>query len=422
MDEPLADIGQSLVDIAQRVSRESTKQMVDIVLIVNWKLLVKKLDKRVKKFQRWIANMASVFDESMIDYRVTFIYFDAEVSEARGKPLEKGLLIFERGWSRFSEKFLRFRGIVAREGLDAIMTGLTELKFSWEAERPFEDSEKLFIVMTHEALKTDWGTGRENELVEKIVERCKQDAVQINVLGVDEEAQIQLANLTDGKWYQIDQMPLDEHGLLAAREDIPMPFLPKIGIIFEHIAQHIVETVQQPIDLVFLFDSSLSMNGKVNEICTALDTLVEFLDSEGLDSRFGVIRFWAAGGGSSSVTITKPPLNVEQVKKLFRRPKRGDAHLLDAIMEGIPKLQTLDDRKLVLIIVTDKLPSSGPGTGYTYTKAIEVVRHAGAQTNMIGALAPLGPTGGRLVEADKFQHRMTRVTNGVYYIMPVARP
>ena len=424
MDEPLADIGQSLVEIAQRVSRQSTNQMVDLVFIVNWKMLVKKLDKRVEKFQRWIADMASVFDESMIDYRVTFIYFQAEASEVRGKPLEKGLVTIDRGWSQFSEKFLRFRGIVAREGLDAIMTGLTELEFSWEAERPFEDNEKIFIVMTNEALKTDWGTGRENELVEKIVDRCKQDEVQINVLGIEEEVQTRLTNLTGGEWYQIEHIPLAEHGALAKHKDLgnmSMPFLPKIDMIFERIAQHITGTVTQPVDIVFIFESSLSMDDKVDEICTGLDTLVKVLDGEGLDSRFGIIRFWAAGGSRSSVVTTRPPLNAEQVKKLFRRPKqRGDAHLLDAIMEGVPKLQTPDDRKLVLIIVTDKLPSSGPGTGYTYIEAIEVIRRAGAQTNIIGAAVPLGPKSGVLVDADEFQRRITVVTNGKYYIIPGA--
>ena len=425
MDEPLADIGQSLVEIAQRVSRQSTNQTVDLVFIVDWMLLVKKLDRRVEKFQRWIADMASVFDESMIDYRVTFIYFQADASEARGKPLEKGLLIFTRGWSRFSEKFLTFKGIVARDGLDAIMTGLAELEFSWEAERHFLNTEKFFIVMTNKALKTDWGIGRENELVEKIVDRCKQDGVQINILGIDEAVQIQLANLTGGEWYQIEHMPLAEHEALAKGEDLgnrPMPFLPRIDMVFERIAQHIAKTVTQPVDIVFIFDSSLSMENKVEEICTGLDRLVHVLDGGGLDSRFGVIRFWAAGGGRSSVTITKPPLNAEQVKKLFRRSKRGSAHLLDAIMEGVPKLQTPDDRQLVLIIVTDELPSSGPGTGYTYTEAIEVVRRAGAQTNIIGAAVPLGPEGGVLVDADKFQRRITVVTNGKYYIIPGAIP
>ncbi len=426
--EPVVDIRESLVEIAQRASSQSTNQMVDLVFIVDWRLFVKELDKRVEKFQRWLAAMASVFDESMIDYRVTFIYFEAEASQVESKQLEKTLLIFASGSSRFAEKFLRFKGIVAREGLDAIMAGLAELEFTWEAERPFmdTDTEKIFILMTNEALKTDWGTGRENELVEKIVGRCKQDGVQINVLGIEEEVQIQLANLTGGKWYKI----VDEQRDIG---NMFMPFLPTIDKIFERIAQHIAETVKQPVDIVFIFDSSLSMNdrvsslsmnSRVDEICTGLDTLVTVLDSEGLDSRFGVIRFWArSGGGASSVVTTKPPLNAEQVKKLFRRPKRGDEHLLDALIEGVPKLQTPDDRKLVLFVVTDELASSGPGTGYTYAKAIEACRSADAQVNIMGGIAPLGTTGG-VFEADKFQYHIAEATNGKCYIMPgtISRP
>ena len=419
-DETAIDeIGKNLVDIAQRASRESTKQMVDLVFIVNWKMLVKKLDRRVEKLQGWVTDMASVFDESMIDYRVAFIYFQAEASEARGEPLEKGLIITDRGLSRVSEKFLKFRGIVARGGLDAIMAGLTELKFSWEAEGSFWDSEKLFIVMTHEVLTTDWGTGREDEVIEKIVDRCREDEVQINVLGIDEEVQIQLANLTGGEWYRIERISLATHEDL---NPISIPFLPKINMIFERIAQHIADTVKQPVDIVFILDSSLSMDDKVEKICTGLDTLVQVLDSEGLDYRFGVIRFWAAGGRSSSVLTMKPPLNAEQIKQLFRGPRRGNEHLLDAIMEGIPKLQTPGDRKLVLFVITDELASSGPGTGHTYTEAVEVCYHAGAQVNIIGAVAPLGAKAGRFIEAEKFQHGLVDVTNGKFYIMPGAMP
>lgn len=201
-----------------------------------------------------------------------------------------------------------------------------------------------------------------------------------------------------------------------------MPFLPKINMIFERIAQHIADTVKQPVDIVFIFDSSLSMDDKVEKICIGLDALVQVLDSKGLDYRFGVIRFWAAGGRRSSVLTTKPPLNAEQIKQLFRGPRRGNEHLLDAIIEGIPKIQTPDDRKLVLFVITDELASSGPGTGYTYTEASEVCYHAGAQVNIIGAVIPLGAKAGRFIDADKFQHDLVDVTNGKFYIMPGAVP
>lgn len=426
-DETTIDIGKSLVEIARQVSHQSTRQMVDLVFVIDGRLV----GKEPEKIQRWLADMASVFDESTIDYRASFIWFRGGASQMRGKPLEKGLTIFEEGSGKSS---LRFKGVVARDGLDAIMTGFTELEFRWNAEKQHYrdsekhvwedkkrvwDGEKHFVVMTNEALKTDWGAGRESELVEKILDRCRENEIRIHVIGISEEIQIQLAYLSGGEWYEApENLHKDEHVLT----DIFMPFIPKVDEIFRRIAQHIVETVQQPVDLVFLFDSSLSMDNKVDEICIGLDTLVQVLDNEGLDYRFGVIRFWAAGGSGSSVLITKPPLNAEQVKKLFRRPRRGNEHLLDAIMRSVSKLQTPDNRKLVLIIVTDEPASSGPGTGYTYTGAVEVCRHAGAQVNVIGGVRPLASRSGMFVDADKFQRVIIETTNGTGYIMPGVVP
>ena len=162
---------------------------------------------------------------------------------------------------------------------------------------------------------------------------------------------MQLTDLTDGKWYAIDK-----YQRKVRRTPMVDKSILKIDGIFRRRSLNIShETVKQPADIVFVYDSSLSMDEEVSEICTGLDILVRILDSEGIDYRFGIIRFWArSGGGKSSITITQPPLNAEQVKKLFQRPRQGDEHLLDAIMEGVPKLQTPDDRKLVLFIVTDE--------------------------------------------------------------------
>ncbi len=426
-DETAIDkIGKHLVDVAQRVSHESTKQMVDLVFVIDGKLV----GKEPEKIQRWLADMTSVFDESTIDHRAAFIWFQGDASQMRGKPLEKGLVIFEEG---FGKSPMRFKGVVARHGLDAIMTGLAELEFRlnaekesrdndeyfWEGEKHVWDGEKHFVIITSDPLKTDWGAGREVELVEKILERCREDEIQIHIIGMSEEIQVQLAYLSGGKWYEAPERQRKDELVLT---DLFMPFMSKVDEIFKHIAQHIAETVQQPIDLVFLFDSSLSMDNKVEDICTGLDALVQVFDGEGLDYRFGVIRFWAAGDSGSSVLTTKPPLNAEQVKQLFRRPRRGNEHLLDAIMRGVPKLETPNNRKLVLIIVTDEPASSGRGTGYTYTGSVEVCRHAGAQVNIIGGVRPLASRSGMFVDADQFQRVIIEATNGTGYIMPGAVP
>ena len=409
-EETAVDIGKSLVEIAQRASRQSTNQMVDLVLVIDGSLAMQGPGKTV---ETRVVDMASAFEESMVDYQFGLVWFQnaGDTSQITVKPLQRGLIELEDNFRNLPPP--KFKGKSAGHGLDAIVKGLEELQFRSEAE-------KHLVVVTNSKLKTSWGQGDErNGVITKILDRCQQEEIRINVIGVGEEIQLQLADLSGGKWYgidkyqrKVDRTPLIDKSIL------------KIDGIFRRIAQHIAATVKQPADLVFVYDSSLSMDNKVDEICTGLDILVRILDSEGLDYRFGVIRFWArAGGGESSVTITRPPLNVEQVKKLFRRPRRGDEHLLDAIMEGVAKLKTPDDRKLVVFVVTDEATTRGPEKRYTSARAVEVCRGLDAQVNVIGGVAEIGGAvtslGGGALHED-FQQRVAKVTNGTHYIMPGA--
>ena len=397
------DIRKSLVEIAERASHDSVNQAVDLVFVIDGSLPMKDMGKRV---ERRIADMARVFEESVIDYQFALIWFqNLGSSTITLTPLQRGLLPIQESFLRLP--VAKFKGPSVGYGLDAIMKGLTDLNFRWDAE-------KHFVVVTNSGLQTTWGSGDEkNELFEKISDWCKQDEIRINVIGIDEEIQVQLAEQTDGKWYgtkeirrRIEHVPLIKRSMLDIDE------------VFKRIAQHIAATVKQPTDIVFVFDSSLSMENKINEICTGLDSLVKILDGEQLDYRLGTIRFWArSGGGESSVVITKPPLDTEQVRQMFRTLGHGDEHLLDAVIEGVPKLQTPEDRKLVLFIVTDESSSSGPGKEYTGARAIAVCRETGAQVNVIGGIVPVGHGGGFV---DEFQRGVTEITNGKCYIMPGA--
>ena len=407
-EETAVDIGKSLVEIAQRASRQTANQMVDMVLVVDGSLAMRGPGKMV---EARVVDMVSAFEESMVDYQFGLVWFQnaGKTSRITVKPLQSGLTEIEENFGKLPPP--KFKGSVAGHGLDAIMTGLEELQFRWDAE-------KHLVVVTNSKLKTSWERrdGR-NQMIGKILDRCKQDEIRINIIGISDEIQVQLTDMTYGKWYAIDKnqrkvnrVPLIDKSIL------------KIDGIFRRIGQHIAATVKQPADLIFVYDSSLSMDSKVDEICAGLDILVGILDSEGLDYQFGVIRFWAkAGGGESSVTITRPPLNVEQVKKLFQRPKRGDEHLLDAIMEGVAKLNTPDDRKLVLFIITDESSTKGPGKKYTSARAIEVCRDIDAQVNVIGGVGAIGGAvtslGGGTLHED-FQRRVAEVTQGKHYIMP----
>ena len=414
-EEPTVDIGKSLVEIAQSASDKSLNYMVDLAFVIDGSMPMAEF---VRTVERSLSDMAGTFEESIIDYRFALIWFPGIGSTSRitVKPLRWGRSVIEGSF------FNIFQGNVPGYGLDAIMKGLNELEFRTEAE-------KHLVVVTSSPLKTSWGTDQQrDDAVHTIIDRCKLFEVSINVLGINEAIQKQLANSTGGKWYKIAKGPQTVNPAPRIDKSMANILVRDLDVMFRGIAEHITTTVNQPADLVFVFDSSLSMKDKEAKICTGLDTLVEILDSEGLDYRLGIIRFWAqSGGGPSSVITTRPPLSVKQVKQLFRRPKRGDENLLDAIMEGVPQLQTPDNRQLILLVLTDEPSTSGPGTGYTYRTAIEVCGNANAQVNVIGGVVSLKnierdafAEGHRRAFAEEFQWNITEQTDGQRYIMPGA--
>ena len=412
-EDTAVDIGESLVEIAQRATRESTNQMVDLAFVINGSV---PMEKSIRAVEKSLADIIYTFEESLINYQIGLVWFQNLGGRSRIaiKPFQSGLAVIENNFF-FIMPGSKFKGYADGYGLDAIMKGLRALRFR-------RDAEKLLVVVTKSELKTrfekkdETGENGRNQVIERILHRCEYDEIRINVIGISESLQIELARLTGGKWYRISKDPWMVNPGTVVDIDIRDLTVPKIDEMFKWVAQHIAETVKHPIDLVFIYDSSLSMRDKVDASCIGLDKLVQVLDSEGLNYRFGVIRFWAQlGGGRSTVITTKPPLSVDQVKELFRRPNQGDEHLLDAIMEGVPKLRTPDDRKLVLFIVTDEYSSKCSVKKYTHTRAIEVCRDA-VQVNVIGVTNP--PFYHLRIAPERFQTAVTEVTNGRHYAIP----
>ena len=419
-DEPPVDIRKILVEIAQRASDKSLNYMVDLAFVVDGSVPMESLARTVEGS---LTDIAGTFEESIIDYQFGLVWFQEVHNRSRIKiePLQRGLSGIEADFVNIVPRE-KFMGHTAGYGLDAIMKGLNELQFRTEAE-------KHLVVVTSSALKTSWGTDQErDEAVHTIIERCKLFEVHVNILGINEDIQKQLADATGGRWYKIAKGPQMVAPTPRIDKSMANSLVRNIDAMFRGIAEHITTTVNQPIDLVFVFDSSLSMEDKEDKVYTGLDTLVEILDSKGLDYRFGIIRFWAQpGGGKSSVTTTRPPLSARQVKQLFRRPKQGDEHLLDAIVEGVPRLQTPDNRQLILLVLTDEPSTSGPGTGYTYRTAIGVCDNANAQVNVIGGVVSIKKMGQdafveghRRAFTEEFQWNITEHTDGLRYIMPGA--
>ena len=403
-----ADIGASLKDIAKRATQHSEPAKVDVVFVVD---VSKRMLAPVAILEKRLIDMLAVIEAKTMDYRFAFISFQS----VRGEPK----YIFHQ-WS-FDyisiEKALRETRVEADNaesgyGLDAVVKGLNALDFR-------EGVATQFVVVSNSPMRTSWTEAdAKSRISEQIVNLCRQSNVQINFIGTSEKTQAELTDRTSGKWYPIDsyQRPMDGQRIQSG-ETVADKALLRVDGVFKRIAENLVQSEPGKVDIVFVFDYSLSMEPKTEAACNGLDLMVSVFRSVGLDYRFGIIRFWAAvGGGESTIVVTKPPLETNQVKAMFRLPKSGDEHLLDAVIEGVPKLQTEQERDLVLIIVTDEATSKRAEKGYTAGKAVSVCRGARARVYVIGGVTSMktGSIG------DDFQRQVAQLTKGEHYIMPGA--
>ena len=403
-----ADIGASLKDIAERAAQHSKPPKVDVVFLVD---VSKRMLAPVATLEKRLIDMLAVIEAKTMDYRFAFISFQS----VRGEPR----YIFHQWTFDYIsiENALRETRVEADNaesgyGLDAIVKGLNGLDFR-------EGVTTQFVVVSNSRIRTSWTeTDARSRISEQIVNLCRQNNVQLNFIGTSEKVQAELTDRTNGKWYPIDSYQRRMDGQrIQSGETVADKALLQVDGLFKRIAENLVRSKPGKVDIVFVFDYSLSMQTKTEPACDGLDQMVVVFREAGLDYRFGIIRFWAAiGGGESTIVVTKPPLEPEQVKTMFRLPKSGDEHLLDAVIEGVPKLRTAPDRDLVLIIVTDEATSRRAEKGYTAGKAISVCRGARARVYVMGGVTSMrsGSFG------DSFQRQVAQLTKGEHYIMPGA--
>ena len=402
-----ADIGASLKDIAQRTTRHAQNPKVDIVFVVDGS---KRMAGHLFDLEKKIVDMLAVIEAKTIDYRFALVNFHSVQGEPRIAlhPWTFDYLSITNALQDMQVE--SGNNIQSGYGLDAVVKGLNELEFRDEVTTQF-------IVVTNSRMRTSWTDAKaKNRISEQIISLSRRNDVQLNFIGISERVQAELTDETNGKWYPIDsnQRRMDGQRIQSG-ETIADKAILRVDGIFKRIAENLVASHPGKVDVVFIFDYSLSMETKTEAACDGLDQMVSVFKSAGLDYRFGMIRFWATvGGGESTIVVTNPPLEPEQVKSLFRLPKMGDEHLLDAVIEGIPKLRTDPERQLVLVIVTDESTSKRTEKGYTVGQAISVCRGAFAKVYVIGGVTSMRSSS----ISDNFQRQVAQLTKGEHYIMP----
>ncbi len=404
-----ADIGASLKEIAGRTTQHVQSPKVDVVLVVDGS---KRMVPHLVTLEKKLVDMLAVIEAKTLDYRFALVSFHSMQGEPR-VVLHQWTFDY-LGITKVLQDMQIASGnnVASGYGLDAIVKGLNDLEFR-------ADVTTQFVVVTNSRMRTSWTDAKaKNRISEQIINLSRQNNVQLNFIGLSERVQAELTDETNGKWYPIDSKQRRMDGQkIQSGETIADKALLRMDGVFKRIAENLVASNPGKVDIVFIFDYSLSMETKTDAACDGFDLMVSVFKAAGLDYRFGIIRFWAAvGGGESTIVVTKPPLEAEQVKSMFRLPKNGDEHLLDAVIEGVPKLRTEQERDLVLIIVTDEATSRRSEKGYTAGKAISVCRGARAKVYVIGGVTSMqsGSFG------DGFQRQVAQLTKGEHYIMPGA--
>ena len=422
---PRAFISEVLTDIGHRATRHADEPAVDIVFVVDGSM---KTIAQVAAVERQFVHLLTALEEKTLESRFALLGYRLVHGQHNTKviqwtydtaAMEKHLSYIRRVWKGDIEHGY---------GLDALMLALNRFDIN-------PDAVTQFIVVTNSPLRTiRTEDGAKKRVVRDIINRCRIDNVQINFIGIPEETQFEIAYQTGGEWYPVntniqETLAYDAHtyrqallklgaiGILANLDSDYRRLNMKIDKIFEEISEHLVENFsdEDEIDIVFLFDNSLSMERRVDTICDGLDRMTALLNASALNYRLGIIRFWAQSGiqGQSTVLVTRPPLTPRQVKLIMRRPKMGTEHLLDAIVNGVRQLNTPDGKNLVLIIITDE-PTTGTLRQHgTVIEAIKICQKARARVYVLGGLR----MSGLILDVDRFQYRLTVLTRGLHYIL-----
>ena len=169
---------------------------------------------------------------------------------------------------------------------------------------------------------------------------------------------------------------------------------------------HYVESrsTQTPMDIIIMLDYSRSMGGKSEAVMLGISTLIGRLNLLPISYKMQLIRFAEAKDAIKSVdgtVVTDGFVTESQIKTFLEAPFGGDEHLIDAIVEGLPKIEFRSNATPVLLVLTDE-PSTG---SLTQEQAFEVCQSMGIRAYVIGH-----PT-------DDFQLALTERTGGRLFTM-----
>lgn len=383
---------QLMKGLAQEIVATSNGSPVDVVFLID---ASGSMGDNIKAVAEHLMAMIDVYTAAKIDYALGLTQFwmhqDLERNIIKVFQLTKSLAEYKR----------TIRGITPQQdenALDAIVQTVKELRFR-------ATSKRHFILVTDETF-----TSLKKQTVDDAIAYCREFGIAVNVLGLRDDEHQKLAAETSGKWHRIPQDAPKPRG-------IPKPHSPgavrskmqtlrnaqwaNIGKIGGALTKHAAEQGgQTPLDVILFIDASKSMEDKLPHFLQQLELLVRDWDNALIDYQIGVVRF-RTRASVNMVNVFNPPQTLGQVRKIAELPCQENEMLLDAVEEGLRRMQLRRNAQLHLILITDE-PAEGK---YSAAATIQLLQQMHARVSVVGTF-------------DDFQQQVAAKTGGVWVPIP----
>ena len=386
------NFGQVMGSLARQIVKSNKGGPIDVVFVIDSS---GSMGDNIRAVRQHLREMIDVYKSAKIDYALGLTTFWAPAKPPRNmikvSQLTKRLSDYKRELD-----FIRPRK--DENALDAIEQTVQEMRF-----RP--TSRKHLILVTDEPF-----TSLKGLTLDAVIALCREFYISTNVLGLENDEHRKLARETGGSWHAIPEDPADnspnQRLVKARRSRYHRQIL--LGANWKDVAEIGKALLRgldtNVVDIVLFLDSSKSMEEKLPQFLKQLEKNIRDWDNSLIDYQIGVVRFNTGTGTVNFVNVYHPPQTLEQIRKIAALPRRGNEHLLDAVVEGLRRVKLRPEAQPYLIIVTDE-PSTGQ---YSPEAVIQLCLEKGARVSVVGTF-------------DKFQQQVTTETNGIWVPMPDGR-
>jgi len=403
-EKELTPFGEALTLIAEHISGNTLSGTVDVVFVVDTSL---SMQDNIDKVADNLYRMIETYEKYGITYKLGVVEFSVR---QQGEKIDIKPLTTDHAILKKRIESLSLSG--DEHALDALTKTLSHMNFTPTAD-------KNLVLITDEPASTSWKVPNAYKILRnRIISDCQSAQIAVNVLGANRSYQKRLAKETGGLWVEIPGGQRKATSSPAEGNPQKAELMRGFRKIATNIARKAPST-SNGADIIFAVDISGSMGSKSLLVLNGIQSMIKVLELLSADYLVGLMRFATKSTVQSidGVDVMKMPVSTELIMSSLQVPYGGDEYLLDAIVEGLPKINFRANSERFLIIITDE-PSTGK---YTTEQALEVCKEKSVQVFVIGAL----PEGideedfdpNAKISSDDFQFRVVNQTGGMFYPM-----